>query len=300
MHTSSARSASSASRPGCSKHDVGELPQQVVEQHEVARAGGPRPLVGRRPTARGRRRSGRRAGPGAEPEAGERPRRPPGAARGHDRGSPAAPTASTTSPGRASSRTAPTRSGPSSVHGRERPLAHDDRVDELDRDVVAVRRASAGPRTTSWRPPRTGGPASAPPRPGRRRRPEPGRGHGLPPRPGRARRRRHRDLAEGEAAVVGRDEPVREHVEARARGAATRVRRSSRAFWNTPPLSATRSSAGPRRASRRRRRRPACATARWNAAATAAPAAGRAGRRPSPARTGPRRIVPLGGRSANR
>ena len=59
--------------------------------------------------------------------------------------------------------------------------------------------------------------------------------HGRPAFDGRA---ATSDLAQREAAVVGRDDAVGQHVEARARRGAGAARRSSSAFWNTPPVSA--------------------------------------------------------------
>ena len=126
-----------ASRPGCSRADVGQLPQQVVEEHQAAVAGGQRP---------GRRRPATRCGRPAGPRAGaRRPARWRSVPRRSDRrttssatGSSAGPTPRRTSPGRDRRRSARIGFVPVQAGGGKGPLAHDDRMHELHGQMPGV------------------------------------------------------------------------------------------------------------------------------------------------------------------
>ncbi len=139
------------------------------------------------------------------------------------------------------------------VYRRERPFAHDDRVDELDGHVAGVRRPLRGDAPHR-------GPGGEPAGEGKRAaaRSSAGPSHlrlGIAPLRSASAPIMHPprvlsnpagppggdgNLAEGKAAVVRRDEPVGEHLEAAAPSSA-RARPTRRTFWKTPPLSATRS-----------------------------------------------------------
>ena len=251
------------------EHDVGQLPQQVVQQHESpdrAASGG----VGRRRSRHvvGARRAGGR-GPAPSQSAREAPRLRAGAARSATAGvAGAARRRATMSPGRASSRNdarrrrapstptagsarLPTMTGCTNSTATWRPCAGHARRDAphrgAGREPPGQREGGSGEvvgdRQRRGRPPRS--PRIAPPRPATATWPR-----ARPPSFG------------GTSRCVSTSKSSRRKL-----GCGSR--RTSSTFWNTPPLSATTSSPV------RSRDCPAVsatsrATATWNPAAIAA------------------------------
>ena len=138
MHTVVGALRRLGQQPGVLEADVGELPQQVVEQHEPA-GGGHQRVVGRRATARGRRAPAAGAGSGADPERGGAPRR--GAAHRRRDGGLVRRRRRPARRRRAGRTSGPcaTRSGPTSATAGSARLPDDHRMHELDGDVLGVR-----------------------------------------------------------------------------------------------------------------------------------------------------------------
>ena len=115
MQTSSVHVGSAGEQPGMLEDDVGQLPQQVVEQHQVARIGRPRPASPSSQTTWSARISAR---PGSRAGTQPQPCQAPGLGPGDEVAAarvPAVPTHRRTSPGPGQQAHGSAASGPSTT-----------------------------------------------------------------------------------------------------------------------------------------------------------------------------------------